>query len=142
MMIKFLLVGVAAAALVADTVTAADCGTEINNYNACMSKKTAEIGTTLSGGPDGKPDWMARGVCNMLEGLTGCFDALSGSCKDGIQAVWKSQSEQMMEMLSKQVPNWDGNKCPAAQRIMNGAGSLAFGSLSLLAVVVAQLLRN
>lgn len=137
MMIKFLLVGVAAAVLVADTATAADCGTEINTYNECMAKQSAAVG-----GLDGKPDMMARKSCNLLEGMTGCIDAMSASCKDGIQAVWKSQGDKMMGMLKQMVPNWDASKCPAAQRIMNGAGSLTFGALSLLAVVVAQLLRN
>jgi len=139
-MIKFLLVGVAAAALVADTATAADCGTEINTFNGCIAKQSAAMSSMESLG--GKPDLMARKSCNMLEGMTGCIDAMSASCKDGIQAVWKTQSDQIMDMLKQTVPNWDASKCPAAQRIMNGAGSLAFGALSLLAVVVAQLLRN
>jgi len=118
---------------------AADCTKDMTTFSTCLASSAQGLGD-LS--PDGKKDLLARKSCNLIEGLEKCSNAVDASCKDAnFSQIWEQSTKAMLGNL-EQIPGWDTNKCPAAQRILNGAGSLVFSSFSLFAVVIAQMLRN
>lgn len=134
-MCKYLIVIAAAMA----GAYAANCAHDMATFSTCLASATQGLQNIA---PDGKKDLIARKACNIMEDLEKCSNAVDASCKDAnFRQVWEQSSKLMLKNL-KEIPGWDTNKCPAAQRIMNGASSLVFGSFSLFAVVIAQMLRN
>jgi len=128
--------------LLTSLVTAAaaqNCQSESQTFLTCL-QGTFDILKSLQS-PDGRKDFMARKFCNMFQTMQDCYDNMDVNCKvEELETKWETETKKALDLVVS-IPNWDTSKCPAAQRMLNGASNLAFGSLTLVVLVVAQLLR-
>jgi len=117
-----------------------DCGSQIGTFSQCMATAMGGLSNIQV---DGRPDLVERKSCNLLESLQACGDNVTGSCRTKeFKDMMNTSMNQLLDSV-KQLPGWKTEKCPTAVNFLaGGANTVALGSLSLLALVMAQLVLN
>ena len=74
--------------------------------------------STITAGPDGRPDWLARKSCNYMTAVVeGCGNLMVGTCytEEEVGKFKDSQFQGIINQLADYIKEWDSEKCPVTK---------------------------
>ena len=76
--------------------------------------------STITAGPDGRPDWLARKSCNyMTAAVEECGNMMVGACntEEEVVVLKDLQYQGILNQLAEHVKEWDSEKCPVTKQV-------------------------
>jgi len=99
-----------------DTKDDKSCYPEL--FEFCTIDAYAAYMSSISAGPDGRPDWLARMSCNyMTAAVEECGNMMVGTCntEEEVVVLKDFQYQGILNQLAEQVKEWDSEKCPVTK---------------------------
>merc|ERR1712200_148251 len=94
-----------------------NCKDQHDTYQDCIRKNHAESVAKLTAHDDDRKDFWERKVCNLLDKLMDCFDALEENCQgENIKASLSATVNNTMN-ATETDENWKTDLCEITKRI-------------------------
>jgi len=99
-----------------DTKDDKSCSPEL--FEACTMDAYTAYKSSITAGPDGRPDWLARKSCNyMTAAVEECGNMMVGTCntEEEVVVLKDLQYQGILNQLAEHVKEWDSEKCPVTK---------------------------
>jgi len=99
-----------------DTKDDKSCSPEL--FEACTIDAYTAYKSSITAGPDGRPDWLARKSCNyMTAAVEECGNMMVGTCntEEEVVVLKDLQYQGILNQLAEHVKEWDSEKCPVTK---------------------------
>merc|ERR1712200_262658 len=94
-----------------------NCKDQHDTYQDCIRKNHAESVAKLTAHDDDRKDFWERKVCNLLDKLMDCFDALEENCQGENIRASLSATVNITMTATERDENWKTDLCEITKRI-------------------------